>query len=199
MNNLTRIKKKLVILYAQMDIWKNILLLIVSPKVGWEEVNVGGIATNRILRVAFFPLLAVLAVTAFVPMCYDKTITLSVSLMMAIIQFSSYFFCYHIVCYLLGGFYPELVKTKGASARLHELTLYSLIYLVLLEIIHNVLPIDFTPIFFLMTYLIWIINRGAHYMGLDKPKEVWFIIVASALILLTPVVITKLLSMLIVK
>lgn len=182
-----------------MDIWKNILLLIVSPKVGWEEVNVGGIATNRILRVAFFPLLSVLAVTTFVPTVYDKTITLSMSLMMAIIQFSSYFFSYHIVCYLLGGFYPELVKTKGASARLHELILYSLIYLVLLEIIHNVLPIDFTPIFFLMTYLIWIINRGAHYMGLDKPKEVWFIIVASALILLTPVVITKLLSMLIVK
>lgn len=182
-----------------MDILRNILLVIVSPRVGWEEINVGGIATNRILRVAFFPLLAVLAVTAFVPMVYDKTITLSMSLMMAIIQFSSYFFSYHIVCYLLGGFYPELVKTKGATARLHDLVLYSLIYLMLLEIIHNVLPIDFTPIFFLMTYLVWIINRGAHYMGLEKTREIWFIVVSSAMILLTPVVITKLLSMLIIK
>lgn len=183
----------------EMDIWKNILLLIVSPKVGWEEINVGGIATNRIMRTAFLPLLALLAVTAFVPMFYDKTITLSMSLMMAIIQFSSYFFSYHIVCYLLGGFYPELTKTKGSTARLHELILYCLIYLVLLEIIHNVLPIDFTPIFFLMTYLVWIIYRGAQYMGLDKRKETWFIVFASALILLTPVLITKLLSMLIVN
>ena len=182
-----------------MDIWKNILWLIVSPKVGRDEINVGGIATNRIMRTAFLPLLAILSVTAFVPMVYDKTITLSMSLMMAIIQFSSYFFSYHIVCYLLGGFYPELMKTKGSQARLHELILYCLIYLVLLEIIHNVLPIDFTPIFFLMTYLVWIIYRGAQYMGLDKRKEAWFVVFASALILLTPVVITKLLSMLIVK
>lgn len=182
-----------------MDIIRNILLLIVSPKVGWEEINAGGIATGRILRGVFLPLLCVLAVTAFVPMAYDKTITLSMSLMMAIIDFAGYFFSFHIVCYLLGGFYPELVKTRGASARLHELILYCLIYLVLLEIIRNVLPIDFTPIFFLMVYLVWIIYRGTKYMGLEQSREPRFIIVASALIILTPVLIVRLLNMLIIK
>lgn len=182
-----------------MDILKNILVLIASPRVGWEDINVGGIATSRVMRVAFFPLLAVLAITTFVPMAYDKTITVSMSLMMAIINFSSYFFSYYIVCYLLGGFYPQLVKTKGATARLHELVLYSLIYLVLLAIIANVLPINFTPIFFMMTYLVWIVYRGTHYMGLEKQQESRFLIVASALLLLTPFIIQRLLSMLIVK
>ena len=183
----------------RMDILKNILVLIASPRVGWEDINVGGIATSRVMRVAFFPLLAVLAITTFVPMAYDKTITVSMSLMMAIINFSSYFFSYYIVCYLLGGFYPQLVKTKGATARLHELVLYSLIYLVLLAIIANVLPINFTPIFFMMTYLVWIVYRGTHYMGLEKQQEPRFLIVASALLLLTPFIIQRLLSMLIVK
>ena len=182
-----------------MDIVKNILVLIASPRVGWEDINACGIATSRVLRVAFYPLLALLAITTFVPMFYDKTITLSMSLMMAIINFSSYFFSYHIVCYLLGGFYPQLVKTRGATARLHELVLYSLIYLVLLAIIANVLPINFTPIFFMMTYLVWIVYRGTQYMGLDKPREPRFLIATSALLLLTPFVIQQLLNMLIVK
>ena len=182
-----------------MDIVKNILVLIASPRVGWEDINAGGIATSRVLRVAFYPLLALLAITTLVPMFYDKTITLSMSLMMAIINFSSYFFSYHIVCYLLGGFYPQLVKTRGATARLHELVLYSLIYLVLLAIIANVLPINFTPIFFMMTYLVWIVYRGTQYMGLDKPREPRFLIATSALLLLTPFVIQQLLNMLIVK
>lgn len=184
-------------LTQRMDILKNILLVIVSPRVGWEDINVGGIATNKVMQAAFLPLLAVLAITSFVPMFYDKTVTLSMSLMRAIINFSSYFFSYYIVCYLLGGFYPDLVKTKGATARLHELVLYSLIYLVLLAIIANVLPIDFTPIFFMMTYMVWIVYRGTHYMGLERSREPRFLIVTSALLLLTPVTIVKLLSMLI--
>ncbi|MBO5540939.1 MAG: hypothetical protein J5980_08355 [Muribaculaceae bacterium] len=182
-----------------MDIFKNIMLLIVSPRVGWEDINAGGIATSRIMRVAFFPLLALLAISAFMPMLHDHTLTLSKSLMTAIIQFSSFFFSYYIVCYLLAGFYPELVKTNGSTARLHELVLYSLIYLVLLAIITNVLPIDFTPIFFIMTYLVWIIYRGVRYMGLEKPRQTGFLIATSALLLLTPFVIQQLLSMLIVK
>ena len=75
-----------------MDIFKNIMLLIVSPRVGWEDINAGGIATSRIMRVAFFPLLALLAISAFMPMLHDHTLTLSKSLMTAIIQFSSFFF-----------------------------------------------------------------------------------------------------------
>ncbi len=175
------------------------MVLIASPRVGWEDINVGGIATNRVLRVAFYPLLVVLALTSFVPMAYDRTLTLSASLMMAIINCSSYLFGYYIVCYLLGGFYPELVKTKGATARLHELALYSLIYLVMLKIISNVLPIDFTPIFFMMSYLVWIIYRGVPYMGLEKSRQPRFLIVTSGLLLLTPFVIQELLKMLIIK
>ena len=182
-----------------MDIFKNILLLIVSPRVGWEDINAGGIATSRVRRVAFYPLLALLALTTFVPMLYDKTVTVSMSLMMAIINFSSYFFSYFIVSYLLSGFYPELVKTRGATARLHELVLYSLIYLVLLAIIANVLPINFTPIFFMMSYMVWIVYRGTHYMGLEKSRQTRFLIATSALLLLTPALISWLLSMLSVK
>ena len=87
---------------------------------------------------AFLPLLAVLAISAFVPMVYDSTLTLSESLLSAIVQFASYFFTYFISSYMLSVFYPELVKTKTALDRLNDYILYNLIYLVLLSIANRV-------------------------------------------------------------
>ncbi len=100
-----------------MDLFKNIVMVILSPGEGWADVNTKGIPTSRVLSGAFYPLLAVMAITAFVPMVYDHTITLERSLMQAIVLFSSYFITYFASNFLLAGFYPELVKTKGAEAR----------------------------------------------------------------------------------
>ncbi|MBR1882678.1 MAG: hypothetical protein IJ808_06645 [Muribaculaceae bacterium] len=182
-----------------MELLKNIILVIIAPKVGWEDVNMSGISTQRLLQQAFYPLLAVLAITSFFPMVYDSTLTVSMSLVRAIIKFSAFFFSYFIVHYLLAGFYPELVKTKGAITRLDDYILYPLIYLVLLGIIENVLPIDFTPIFFLMLYLAWICYRGADYMGLVGEKKTKFIIISTALLIFVPATIKYLLGIVIAK
>jgi hypothetical protein len=173
--------------------------VITAPRYGWELINENNIPSGRVMQGAFIPLLILLGLSCFVPMIYDRTITFSSSLITGIILVSAYSVSYLIIYYLLGGFYPELVKTRGATARLHELVLYSLIYLVLLGIIANVLPINFTPIFFMMTYLVWIVYRGIHYLGLAPSRQTRFLVLASALLLFTPVVITQLLSMLIVK
>ena len=86
-----------------MDLLKNIILVIISPRVGWEEINQATIPTGRVLGSAFYPLLALLAVSSFVPGLYDSTLTLSALLMNAITLFAAYFFTYFISSYLLGG------------------------------------------------------------------------------------------------
>ncbi len=181
-----------------MDLFKNIVMVILSPGEGWADVNTKGIPTSRVLSGAFYPLLAVMAITAFVPMVYDHTITLERSLMQAIVQFSSYFITYFASNFLLAGFYPELVKTKGAEARLNDYLLYNLIFLVLLQIVKNVLPIDFTPIFFLMLFMPWIAFRGLEVLGIAKEKRITFLIFSTLLLILTPLLINYLLSMLII-
>ena len=79
-----------------MELLKNIILVIISPRVGWEDVSQSSIPTGKIMANAFLPLLAGLAISAFVPMVYDSTLTLSESLLSAIVQFASYFFTYFI-------------------------------------------------------------------------------------------------------
>ena len=118
--------------------------------------------------------------------------------MTGIVLFSTYFISYYIIIYLLGGFYPELVKTEGASARLNDYILYNLIFLVLLMILRNLLPSDFTPVLFLMVYLPWMAYRGTDHLFVKKEKVAKFVVISSALLLGLPLVLNALLGLLII-
>lgn len=182
-----------------MSIWHNIFCVITSPKYGWEVINESNIPIGKVMRTAYLPLLVLLALSCFVPKLYDTTITFSESLMTGIVLFSTYFISYYIIIYLLGGFYPELVKTEGATARLNDFILYNLIFLVLLIILRNLLPSDFTPILFLMAYLPWMAYRGTDHLFVKKDKVAKFVVISSALLLGLPIILKAVLGLFIIK
>ena len=183
----------------KMSIWHNIFCVITSPKYGWEVINQSNIPTGKVLRSAYIPLLCVLALSCFVPMIYDRTILFSSSLMTGIVLFSTFFISYFLISYLLEGFYPELAKTEGAKARLNDYILYNLIFLVLLRILSNLLPSDFTPVLFLMVYLSWMAYRGTDNLFVKKNKVAKFVIISSALLLGLPFMFEAILGLFIIK
>lgn len=150
------------------------------------------------MRSAYLPLLFVLALSCFVPMIYDRTIPFSTSLMTGIVMFSTYFISYYMIVYLLGGAYPELVKTQGSSARLNDYILYNLIFLVLLMILRNLLPSDFTPVLFLMLYLPWMAYRGTGNLFVHKDKVNRFVVISSVLLLGLPLALEALLGLFVI-
>ena len=167
-----------------MSIWHNIFCVITAPKYGWEVINDSNIPMGKVMRSAYLPLLCVLALSCFVPMIYDRTLS-----------FSSYY----IIIYLLGGFYPELVKTEGATARLNDYILYNLIFLILLMLLRNLLPSDFTPVLFLMLYLPWMAYRGTDNLFVKKEKVAKFVVVSSTLLLGLPLLLSIILDLFIIK
>ncbi len=182
-----------------MSIWKNIFCVITSPKYGWEVINESNIPIGKVLRSAYVPLLCVLALSCFIPMLYDRTLSFSGSLMTGIVYFSAYFISYYIIIYLLGGFYPELVKTAGATARLNDYILYNLIFLVLLLILRNFLPSDFAPILFFRVYLPWMAYRGTDHLFVKKEKVFKFVVISSALLLGLPLALTAILDLFVIN
>lgn len=155
---------------------------------GWEEINLSGYPTHKVLQGGFYPLLALLAVSSFALMLYDPTAwTLSKTLMHAIVEFASYFATYFLTSYLLGGFYPEIVRTESANARLNNFIAYNLMFLVILEIFNNLLADGFSPIYFLLLYTIVIVYKGLDYLNLKDSKKIpKFVTVASALMICLP-------------
>ena len=180
------------------SILHNIFCVITAPRYGLEVINESNIPVGKVMRHAYVPLLCVLALSCFVPMIYDRTISFSTSLMTGIVMFSTYFISYYIIIYLLGGFYPELVKTEGATARLNDFILYNLIFLVLLIILRNLLPSDFTPVLFLMVYMPWMAYRGTDHLFVKKDKVAKFVVISSALLLILPLALKGILSLLII-
>jgi len=177
------------------ELLKNILCVIVKPRYGWQRVSESQLTPGQALSGAYFPLLGILAIACFVPMIYDRTITLSASLMTGIIEFASYFIAYYITSYLLDGFYPELTKTNAAKRRLNDFIVYNLIFLVLLKILRYLLPSNFSPVLFLMLYMPWMAFRGAEYLGVSDEKLARFVTIASVMIIGLPVAIGSLLRL----
>ncbi len=181
-----------------MSIWHNIFCVITSPKYGWGLINESNIPVGKVMRSAYVPLLCILALSCFVPMIYDRTIPFTASLMRGIVLFSTYFISYYIIVYLLGCTYPDMVKTQGATARLNDYILYNLIFLVLLMILRNLLPADFTPVLFLMLYLPWMAYKGTGNLFVDKDRVNRFAIVSSVLLLGLPLLLEYILSLFII-
>ena len=181
-----------------MKIWHNIFCVITAPKYGWELINDTNIPTSKVMNSVYLPLLFVLAVTCFVPMIYDRTIPFSTSLMTGIVMFATFWISYYIIVYLLGVFYPEMVKTEGATARMNDFILYNLIFMVILMIVRNLLPSDFTPVLFLMLYLPWMFYRGTEHLFLKTGKVNKFIVISSALLLGLPFVMYHILDLFII-
>lgn len=170
-----------------MSIWHNIFCVITAPKYGWELINESNIPMGKVMRTAYVPLLCVLALSCFVPILYDSTTnSFTTSLKTAIVMSFTYFISYYIIIFLLGGFYPELVKTEGATARLNDYILYNLIFLMLLSILRNLLPGEFTPVLFLMLYLPLMAYYGTAHLFVRKDKVKKFAIISSILLLGLP-------------
>lgn len=183
-----------------MSLLKNILLVMISPRVGWEEIDRCGYSHTRVQKGAFYPLLAVLALSCFVPMIYDSVDNnFTKSLMKAIIAVAMYLFTSFFASYLLSGFYPELAKTKVSLSRLNNYIIYNIIFLVIISIIINFLPGDFAPLFFLTLYVGYMANRGAQFLGLKPEKQTKFTVVSSIIFICCPLLISWLLNSIIIK
>lgn len=177
---------------------RNFLVLIISPKVGWQYIDDKCNSSQRVLGSLFFPLLAILALSAFVPMIYDSAShTLSSSLMDAIIAFSKYMLTYYLCLYLLSGFYPQFTRSSLAMSKLSNFLIYNISFLVLLSILLNVLNGEFSPLHFLVLYMPYMAYRGVEFLCIDSNKSIKFVIISSIMMIAFPLIIGWILNSLI--
>ncbi len=179
---------------------RNILVVIINPKVGWQYIDDSANSTQRVLSSVFFPLLAILAVACFVPMIYDSaTNTLSSTLMEAIVAFSKFMLTYFLCSYLLSGFYPQFNRSHIALAKLNNYIIYNLSYMIILTILIKILNGEFSPLYFLFFYMPYMAYRGSEFLCLEKGKKMKFVIISSLLMLAMPFLIELILNSLIKK
>ncbi len=174
-----------------MDLFKKILLIIVSPTIGWEKINKLSIPPKILQSSVFFPTLAVLSLSVFVRLFYDDSLTLAHTLVNSIIAFASYFFAVYICSIAINFYSPS--SDQNSKDRLDNLIVFALEYLVILQIIGNLLPSNFAVLDFMSLYVAFIVYRGLEYINYTE-KPLVFVSISTALLIFVPIVLTKIMG-----
>lgn len=161
-----------------MNFAKNILLLFLSPADAWDNIKKYSVPVGLMLSKVLYPMLAVLAVTAFAEMFYREEASFAYCIQKAIIDFAKYFFAYHICSYILTGFFPPVVNNKETANRVNISIIYNFSVLILLNIINNLLP---TPWLFINIFYLYVFitsHKAAEYIGV-KSNHIFLYILAA--------------------
>ncbi len=173
----------------------NIFRLIVSPKATWGTL-MNGASSSVFEKAMYYPLLAILAITAFVKMLYDNSLTLSMAVMDAINSYISYFLGYIICAFIVSLSLPKIQEAdkRVSDGRVKVFVMYNMSFLVILDIVQNFLPADFIFLHVFPLYLLVLISSGMSFFHIDKSKNAIFVLGVFLLVVLMPVVINMLLS-----
>lgn len=151
-----------------MSFTKNILLLLASPAEGWKSIKKYNVPAQVMLTKVYFPLLAILSITAFVAMFYKSEVSIAYCIQKAIIEFAKFFLGYHLSSYILTGFFPNIAHDTDSANRVNIAILYNLTILVTLNIIENLLPAPWLFLKIFYVYIFFVSSKCADYLGIDS-------------------------------
>ncbi|MGN1246883.1 MAG: hypothetical protein ACI4UN_09630 [Muribaculaceae bacterium] len=161
-----------------MNFAKNILLLFLSPADAWDSIKKYSVPSGLMLSKVLYPLLAVVAVTAFAEMFYREEASLAYCIQKAIIDFAKFFFAYHICSYILTGFFDRIVNNKETANRVNVAIIYNFTILIILNIINNLLP---TPWLFINIFYLYVFitcHKAAEFLGV-KSNDIFLYLLAG--------------------
>ena len=180
-----------------MNLLKLITLLIISPSVGWKDINKYTIPNNILLAKLFYPSLALLSISVFIPFVFGYiSLNLQDVVISAMLNFIKYFISLFIVFYVISGIYYDKFKQKNEANKLNNFIALILTILVFFNILRNLMPgFPFFEIF--PFYIVYVIYKGLFYLDIQKQDEVKFVAILSTLVLLVPFGINFVLNLLI--
>lgn len=169
-----------------MNLLKYITLLLVSPSEGWKDISKYAIPNNLLLSKLYYPSLALLALSSFIPFCFGyESAELQSVIISAMIDFVKYFISFFAISYLLSGVFAVIFKSKNELNKLNNFIIFNLTILVIFNILRNLMPgFPFFDIF--PFYIIYVAYRGLDYLSVPEERVKGFVAMASVLFLVIP-------------
>lgn len=173
---------------------RNIIQLIFSPTSGWEDLaesdlredeSRGDISIRMLFTTCFLPLITIVSLTSFLRMFYNGGPDFLQALQQGIIEFFSLFLSYYLAIYIFSLLLPRVIDQESPvdQRRGILLVMYSLSVIAIIYLLGNIIKVRLALIQFLPFYVIYIIWKGADYIGVPERNVGAFMLVASGAIL----------------
>lgn len=172
---------------------RHIFQLLLSPARGWEDVSSSGIQPEAAQRQGFYPLIALTALSEFVPMFYDSDYgfihALECAVAMGFAMFASLF---------LGRLFLDMTLSRFVDGELNmkkvDLCVTFLMGLnCLFCILNNVVPAQMTVLKLLPLITVIVIFKSTAYLGIREDSQLNFTGLGIVAVIIIPLIITNLL------
>ncbi len=171
-------KKKPVFLY--------LLKGILSPAEGFKDIKRSKITAEKFAADCFYPLIALAAVSNFAALFYNEDSTIVSCLTAGIITFITFFFGYFTVLlcgrWLLEAEMRERMSTNYAKNFVMSCTCS----LIVCYTIYNIFPMLGPVVSLMPIWTIYLVNRGATYLGKNNNSAMRTKVILSFLIIFAP-------------
>lgn len=172
----------------------NILQLLIAPQKGWEDLEVndiredgtrGAIDIRRLYTHCFLPLIIICSLTAFIRMMFDGGPDFIGALQQVIIEFFSLFLAYHLAIYIFSWWMPRILSDDSLPDMRRDaiMVMYCISIIAIIFLIGNIIKVKLALISFLPFYVMFIIWKGADFVGIPQRNIGAFMFMAAAAIL----------------
>ncbi len=176
---------------------RNLFQLSIGPQHGWEDIAAEKQEPERHTSEGLYPLLGVVALSAFCQLLYHHDLGIVYPLERAIIIFAAYF----VTLLLAQNLVPSMLERCVADGdidhqRVDTFIIYSLGLMSLVSMTENLMPLELSLVQFLPVLVALVMWKATRYLHIIPAQNGRFISVAILLVLLPPILLNMLLSML---
>lgn len=171
---------------------RNLLQLILSPSLGWEDISGCGTDLAVLQRRGMYPFIALASLSVFVRLIYDPLLSLPVLVVMSLVVFVSYFGCYFLSVVSFKTMFHRYCSHEPSEKKFSTVILYVISLLCLSEVICNAMPVKLGLEYLLPMAVGMIMWKSDVYLSVDEDKDLGFIFFGVVTVILPPLLIQAL-------
>ena len=176
---------------------KQLLQLLLSPSAGWEDVSAAGNPPGELQAKGYFPLVAVTALSQFLPLFYLRGLGFVRALENAVAEGVGMFVALYLARFFLDFTLPRFIKFSYNATKVYTFVIYLLGINCLFDILTNALPASMTFLKLLPLLAAIIIYKSNKYLGIPDDEQLPFTGLAIVALIVLPIALTALLTFII--
>ncbi len=176
---------------------RQLLQLVLSPGGGWDDISEAAQTPDEVQRRGFYPWLALTALSEFVRLAYDSSLTFLAVFESAIAVAGGMFVSMYVARVFFDITLPRYVDGTLNISKSGIMTLYMIGVACLFRIVANVLPTSLTMVHFLPLLSLLIIFKSSKFIGVRPDCAMTYLGIATLATIVLPMVAVGLLMIVI--
>lgn len=177
---------------------RQLIQLILSPARGWEDISEAALTPDDIRRRGFMPWLGITALSEFIPLAYDPTLTFLVAAESAVAVAGGMFVAMYVAGIVFDISLGRFVDGTLNLAKGSVLSLYMIGIACMFTILANMLPTTLTIVHFLPLLSVLIIFKSTRFIGVRAGDAMSYLGLAAIVTIALPIAVVGLLKLVII-